>query len=320
MVVKRVVGLPGEKIQIVDGRIFIDGNLPRKDLRQQRAMRILVHDDEHSGPQARWRPQDFGSNWSRNEGKPVHAESPNDEIGWLVYNHADGATKYVTDETFYNRGRMQSRDEEIHSTPDVAMSFRLQDVHGRGMIWLQATDGRDEFMVQVDPREKKFTVLKNRKPLPGGSGDVPGPLRGETIEVSLIDRQFLLAIGSKTLFAAAIDTPGEPPLSPQPLAIGVQGLGMAIDHLRVYRAIYYSEPPGVTNRSSPVYMIGQDEYFVLGDNSPISEDSRTWTEDRTVRHKSLLGKPFMVIYPASRLSIGPWHIQVPDPTRIRYIR
>ena len=320
MVVKRVVGLPDERIQLVEGRVFIDGKLLRKDLRQQRAMRILVNDDDYSGAQPGWRPQDFGSNWTRHEGKPVHTESPNDEIGWLVYNHADGANKLVTDETFYNRGRMQSRDDEIHSNPDVAMSFRLQDVHGRGMIWLQATDGRDEFMVQIDPREKKFTVLKNRKPLPGGSGDVPGPLRGETIEVSLIDCQFLLAVGSKTLFTVAIETPGDPPLSPQPLAIGVQGLGMAIDHLRVYRAIYYTRPPAVTGEPLTVYTLGPDEYFVLGDNSPISEDSRSWTENRMVRHKSLLGKPFMVIYPASGLSLGSWHIQVPDLTRIRYIR
>jgi signal peptidase I len=200
------------------------------------------------------------------------------------------------------------------------MSFRLQDVHGRGFIWLQATDGRDEFMVQIDPREKTFKVRRNRDKDPVGSGSVPSPLRGETLEVSLIDRQFLLAVGSKTLFTAAIETPGEPALSAKPLAIGVQGLGVAIDRLRVYRAIYYSEPPAVPNRPSPVYKIGPDEYFVLGDNSPISDDSRTWAENRMVRHKSLVGKPFMVIYPACGLSLGGWHIQVPDPARIRYIR
>jgi signal peptidase I len=325
LVVKRVVGLPGEKIQIVNGRIFIDGKLLRKDLRQQRTMRILVHDDDYSSAESRWRPQDFGSNWTRNEGHSVHTESPNDEIGWLVYNHVNGASKFVTDESYYNRGRMQSRDEEIHPTPDVAMSFRLQDLHGHGMIWLQATDGRDEFMVQIDPRKKTFKVLKNRQPLPNGEGDLPGPLRGETFEVSLIDRQFLLAIGSKTIFTAAIDTVpiekgSEPPLSALPLAIGVQGLGVAIDRLRVYRAIYYGEPPGMGSNPPPAYTIGPDEYFVLGDNSPISEDSRTWTENRMVRHNSLLGKPFVVIYPACGLTLGRLYIQVPDLSRIRYIR
>jgi signal peptidase I len=281
---------------------------------------MLVNDDDYSGTESRWRPQDYGSNWTRNEGRPVHTESPNEEIGWLVYNHADSGTKYVTDECFYNRGRMQLRDEEIHPTPDVAMSFRLQDLHGRGMIWLQANDGRDEFIVQIDPFKKTFMVRKNRDTEPIGSGTLPSPLRGETFEVSLIDRQFLLAIGSKTLFTAAIDTPGEPPLSAQPLAIGVQGLGVSVDRLRIYRAIYYSEPLAVTNKPSPVYTIGPDEYFVLGDNSPISEDSRTWSENRMVSHKSLLGKPFMVVYPAYGLSLGAWHIQVPDLARIRYIR
>ncbi len=323
-VVKRVVGLPNENIRIAEGRVYVDDKLLRRDLRQQRAMRILVNDDDYCGAKSRWQPQDYGSNWTRHQGRPVHTESPNDEIGWLVYNHVDvmrdGSEKpsFVTDYGYYNRGRLQ-RNEEIHPTPDVAMSFRLQDVHGRGMIWLQVTDGRDEFMVQIDPAERTFNVLKNRKPL-DNPGKLPGALRGETFDVSLIDRQFLLAIGSKTLLSAAIDTPGEPPASRQPLAIGVQGLGVALDRLRVYRGIYYSDPPGAGRRPAQPYAIGPDQYFVLGDNSPISEDSRSWTEDRLVGHKSLAGKPFMVIYPARDVSLGPWHIQVPDLTRIRYIR
>jgi signal peptidase I len=194
------------------------------------------------------------------------------------------------------------------------------------MIWLRATDGRDEFMVQINPRTEKFTVVKNRKPLTDGSGSLPSPLRGETLEVSLIDRQFLLAVGSKTLFTAAIETPrpgvpgAPPPVSNQPLAIGVQGLGAALDRLRVYRDIYYNVPPGTAREKAESVQVRPDEYFVLGDNSPISEDSRTWAEDRLIRPKSFAGKPFVVIYPACGFSLGGWHIQVPDLTRIRYIR
>jgi signal peptidase I len=334
LAVKRVVGLPGEKVRLKGGRVYINDALVRRDLRQQRAMRILLHDDQFISPRIltndyqfrpRWRPQDFGSNWTRHEGRPVHTESPNDEIGWLVYNHqdaADGGDKpsFVSDYGYYNRGRMQLRRESVHYTPDVAMSFRLQDVHGRGMIWLRATDGRDEFIVQIDPAEKTFAVRKNRGKEAIGSGGLPGPLRGETLEVSLIDRQFLFAVGSKTLFTAAIDTPGEPPLSKQPLAVGVQGLGVSLDRLRVYRAIYYGGPPGRDQWPAPTCTVGPEEYFVLGDNNPISEDSRTWSDQRLPSHKSLAGKPFVVIYPSCGFSLGPWHIQVPDLTRIRYIR
>src|SRR3954452_18988808 len=44
--VKRVVGLPGETIQIVRGDVLIDGQIARKTLREQRAMRILLYDND----------------------------------------------------------------------------------------------------------------------------------------------------------------------------------------------------------------------------------------------------------------------------------
>ena len=104
----------------------------------------------------------------RQQGGLVHAENTGDDIGWLVYNHASPASDNsqtpapVTDYAFYNRGRLQ-RNEAIHPMADVAMSFRIEDIHGRGRLWLQATDGRDEFMVRIDPGEKKCTVAKNRQ-------------------------------------------------------------------------------------------------------------------------------------------------------------
>lgn len=42
--VKRVVGLPGERVQILRGDVFIDGEIARKDYPRQVSMRIPVHD------------------------------------------------------------------------------------------------------------------------------------------------------------------------------------------------------------------------------------------------------------------------------------
>ena len=125
----------------------------------------------------------------------------------------------ITDYGFYNRGRMQ-RNEDIHPMADVAMSFHIEDIHGRGLLWLQATDGRDEFMVWFDPGEKTYSVAKNRQEPAVAAGDLPASLRGQTIEVSLFDRQFLLSVAGRTLAAVNIDTPGPPPLADHPLAIG----------------------------------------------------------------------------------------------------
>lgn len=215
---------------------------------------------------------------------------------------------------------------------DVAMSFRIEDIHGRGLLWLQASDGRDVFMVKLDPGNGTYSAARNHQELASAAGNLSDSLFGQTIEVSLFDRQFLLAIGGRTLATVNIGArQGPSPMASgfpadRPLAIGVQGLGLVADHLRVYRDVYYGEPAFATLGHSPLgnggspAVLGADEYFVVGDNSPISEDSRTWTEERYVSGKSLVGKPFIVILPSCEISLGGWHFQVPDLARMRYIR
>lgn len=95
---------------------------------------------------------------------------------------------------------------------------------------------------------------------------------------------------------------------------------MVLDRLRVYRDVYYTEPPFAGSRGASSYAPGADEYFVLGDNCPVSDDSRTWSNNRFISLNSLLGKPFVVIFPSCEISLGGWRIQVPDLNRIRYIR
>jgi signal peptidase I len=324
LTVKRVVGLPGEKIEIIDGDVYANGQIQRKSFGHQRAMRVLVHDDDFAGPAPRWRPQEAGSNWSRQPSGLAHAESTGEDIGWIVYNHTAAAAASrtfdgVTDFNFYNRGRLQ-RNETIHPMADLAMSFRIVEIHGRGLFWLRATDGHDEFMVEVQPGDGKFTIARNRELLAERSGDLHGSLRGQTIEISLIDRQFLFAVNSRTMATVNIDSPLPKESVPQPLAIGVRGLGMVVDHLRVYRDLFYTAGPLGSPAGPMPVLLGANEYFVLGDNSPISQDSRTWSENRLVAHTSLVGRPFVVVYPASGISLAGLHFQVPDLARIRYIR
>ena len=60
MVVKRVVGLPGEEVEVRNGDVYINGRIARKDLAQQRELAILVHDAGYQptfkpAPPPRWR-------------------------------------------------------------------------------------------------------------------------------------------------------------------------------------------------------------------------------------------------------------------------
>ena len=63
----------------------------------------------------------------------------------------------------------------------------------------------------------------------------------------------------------------------------------------------------------------RNEYFVLGDNSPISEDSRNWRGPAAVDANLLVGKPLVSI---DSILVSPWPgwlFQVPNPAAIRYI-
>ena len=64
IVVKRVVGLPGESIEIRGGDVYVDGQIQRKNLAEQRALAVLVHDanfppQREPKPPPRWRAETF---------------------------------------------------------------------------------------------------------------------------------------------------------------------------------------------------------------------------------------------------------------------
>ena len=74
---------------------------------------------------------------------------------------------------------------------------------------------------------------------------------------------------------------------------------------------------------STAVQLGADEYFVLGDNSPVSNDSRFWNDGPVVRGSMFLGRPFLVHLPGQVVPLkvfGRSVCWVPDPRQIRYIR
>ena len=148
-------------------------------------MRILVHDDDYAGATPRWRPQDAGSNWTPSARTPRPC-GKHGRRHWLAGLQPCKPRRA----TMLRRPRgspitasiiagVCQRNEAIHPMADVAMSFRIEDIHGRGLLWLQATDGRDEFMVQIDPgAEEVYGVRRTGKEPQAGaaSGDLPGSL------------------------------------------------------------------------------------------------------------------------------------------------
>jgi signal peptidase I len=288
--VKRLIGLPGESIQI-------------RDTRWESAKGVFEH------------PSVGGT----------------ESIDWLTYHHwlrvpgqpEQTRQTHVTNTRGYNQTQPQ-RAENIHPVADLMLSFRLVRSFGRGRLLVRATDGRDEFLARIEPSQGRCEVHRNgRRLVASTAGKLPDRAGSTHLEMSLFDQQFLLAFDGRPALVYPFHRAGPAPRpTSRPLAIGSQGLGVEIRDLQVYRDVYYTHPIGFRGRwglDRPV-RLGRDEYFVLGDNSLVSEDSRSWPGGPAVPADLLLGKPFLVHFPARRIQLGRWHFQVPDPARIRYIR
>jgi signal peptidase I len=103
-------------------------------------------------------------------------------------------------------------------------------------------------------------------------------------------------------------------------------LDVQVRNFRLFRDIHYTQAGRHAVRA-PVHL-GAGEYFVLGDNSPNSDDNRFWSDAEgrplPVSEADLLGKPFLVHMP-SRLVRGElfgrsWEYQGLDWGRVRWLR
>ena len=93
---------------------------------------------------------------------------------------------------------------------------------------------------------------------------------------------------------------------------------MRIEQLRVYRDVYYAMPAALPRAAEPV-TLGAGQYFLLGDNNPVSDDSRLWPNRGVVDGELLWAKPFVAIRPTPFAGGKCADFQVPNFHRIRYI-
>ena len=194
------------------------------------------------------------------------------------------------------RGHYEPGTDTHGSEPPQHSKKSPEQSDPRGRLLLSASDSREAFEVQIAPMLREICLYRNGRIVWQGSLEGDLFARPLQIELSLFDRQLLLAIDGRTCLTypyRASDRPSRP--TSRPLAIGVQNLSLSVDRLSVWRDVYYGPLAGGGGGhglSGPC-QLGPDEFFVLGDNSPISLDSRTWKKPGLAA-KYLVGKPLGV--------------------------
>lgn len=367
--VKRVLGLPGEAIQVRAGDVWIDGKLARKNLVEQRSTRMVVCSDQHRPPgDGEWR-WNLSPEWTRHEQRlectggrlrsgiaasAPHRKSADKAVGtsdrsgmrWVTY-AGDAAERPSS------RSKKQSASEPVQLWPtdvygyneltepaqryrvrDLMLAMRVELHSGRGVMSWFLSDGSQTFEVRLEAGERKVRLLVDgdevsEEPIPSTGSMWQRPW---LVEMSLFDRQLLFALDGQVIFQRPLELLPLPvknesdvtkdSVVDEPAKFGVRDLHVSVSDLTLYRDVYYTRGDGRNGVAEP-YQLGSDEYFFLGDNSPVSLDSRSWL-DAVVRDKMLIGKPFLVHLPSrpGRVKLGSTerYIRVPDWGRIRYIR
>jgi signal peptidase I len=323
---KRVVGLPGEQVEIRSGDVYVDGCIARKPLAVARSMEVMVHDDRFQpGAEAlrRWR----GDRWQRDGSRvallaaanPAAFDSTDQEPAPLVYHHlrrladpvgqSDSAEPAaIVDEYGYNQS-----GRPVHAVDDLILTFRLE-ASGSGSFtlrrpfdagdWRAGNEAADRAGVElkiIGGQIHRIDAFGGSKSLAANFLDTPISLDSpRSITLATIDRQIVFAVDDVELLTVPLDgaplaIPAhrkEDGLFPQarkgstrPLAVAARGLSATVSDLRISRDVYYAPPRG--HRALAANTDGSG-YFVLGDNSPMSVDSRHFGP---VPHKWLIGKP-----------------------------
>ena len=234
----------------------------------------------------------------------------------------------VTDAYGYNRAPDDVRPPARVRDFCVTLAASVGD---GAALAVELTDGGRTFLLAADRAAGRLTlheVAPDGGPFADPLRDAPLPAAfaaGEPvrIEFGLFDRQAFAAVDGAEAFPPLpydrADDAAYP--GPSPAVVGARG-AVRVTELMLHRDVHYTRGRAVHGVEEE-YELRPGELFVLGDNSPVSLDSRGW-EHAAVPERLLIGKPFVVHLP-SRPGTLRWGdvettVRVPDPSRMRLVR
>lgn len=316
--IKRVVGLPGESLWVRDGDVYINGQIARKPWPVQDAMWRRCSDSgevtvRESGVARRMWVADAPEYWTLEDHLfEVDARhSPYAQM--LEYNHDIMA--------YEERQLLDSRSHVPPSTSsDVMARFVLEprklvgDVRARFIV--EAVQGIatevDQWQIILPladgeclPHLKRWgDHVKKGKAYRLKAG------HGTLVEVCNVDRTILVRLGGREVLRHEYDPPASKRYLYQKrgfsrraeVLIGSKGGHVLFRDPGLYVDVFYTNYPFKRAVEEP-YLVKDDEFFVLGDNSANSNDSRGWDKSGGVPRSYLVGEAFLVLWPLGRMGI-----------------
>ncbi len=298
-VVKRVVGLPSESLQLSGGDLFVDGRrippsvarpvpMPIFDLRSRD-----LADAFQLGPQA-WKKKD--GVWELDARSIPTKAAPTCAVwtdrlldGWLEPGGAEV------------EGRLE--------VGDCLLELELSCGATGGLIVLRLTEEGDRFDLEVELSERDPARARIVRKSAGASEDLAeGPLalsggRWHRLRFANVDNALSVDLdGARGVLSAEYqhntklaEAQGEGYRHLKPrISFGAAGLSLSLRGLRVLRDLHFTERG--TYGIDEALLLGPDQIFVLGDHSSDSLDSRDFGP---VAVDQVIGVPLAVVWPPS---------------------
>jgi signal peptidase I len=319
--IKRLTGLPGETVQIIDGDIFINGRIQRKPVNVQNELWMPIYDNDYpsSGRIGQFVSDDAenepwkqpfektaNSRWNLNADGPAVFSLDDDHGGahTLVYNSDIGNDFHAV--YAYNNGF--SRQSQPMCS-DLMMRFWVQN-HGEGTIAVCLEKDGIQYLGEIQfgkslvlNRRENDKTVELAKTAIQQSSDNKEP---QYFEFANVDYRLVLRFGAQRL---SFDLPVRKPAKKMPPRVEIIGSGhIRINHVALFRDMYYISAGNLRATQDKPFTLEKDEFFVCGDNSPNSLDARLWSvegKDRmgrdfyregVVPRDYMMGKAFMVYW------------------------
>lgn len=335
--------------------------LAHKTLEAQDALWQIIYDADYQPTRkltVGWQPMISRSGW-KIDGRTMHFDSSGVEQPQFI----EMSGKDFRDDYGYNEGG----GKRIVS--DLRLKAAITWQSGDGLLLLCLSKYNDLYTVEISPRKGIGRTLQTNLLSQGPPRQI-GPSwtfrpwkRNGPVQVSFanVDHQLQLQFDGKLVWQSGQnDFPTSAAWalaqgyeSSAPLVrVGACEIQVDVRHLAVHRDVYYRDDERIrtqnsfgramasryndllawASRDNPM-LLRHNEYFVMGDNSPQSYDSRLWWQTGehlakreepyrvgTVPADQMIGKAFFVYWPSGYRIFGYGLPIVPNVGEMRWIR
>jgi signal peptidase I len=297
-IVKRIKGLPGETVQISNGDLLVDNH--RLSASDPRPPPVVVFDDRwqivedafHMGAQK-------GNPWTKHGGAwelDASAIASGEQAG-MMYLIGNVDDDYLAPDHGVVRGK--------NAVNDVMLECEALAHAAAGHLRFMVAEQGDTFQVAIQPGDRGDAMLRltrlGEHEDEMATGSAPFALQAwHRVRFSNVDNVLTLVLDGVDVLHAAYkenrfhphDTAREGKSFPHRVYLGGDGGKFGFRAIRVLRDLYYTQR-GTFGVAAPAEL-GPDEYFVLGDNSADSRDSREWGP---VHASEIVGRAVWVVWP-----------------------